>query len=89
MSKTLVSKKGQVVIPKDVRERLNLTPGTILEVLVEDKKVVLEPVKELNEKIFVHAGEHVTESIVGEAKATSDKTRRLLNELGIDCLKSS
>ena len=89
MSKTLVSKKGQVVIPKDVRERLNLTPGTVLEVQVEDRKIVLEPVKELNEEIFVHAGQHVTEPIVREAKATSDKTRRLLNELGIDCLKSS
>ena len=88
MSKTLVSKKGQVVIPKDVRERLNLTPGTVLEVQVEDRKVVLEPVKKLNEEIFVHAGQHVTEPIVREAKATSDKTRKLLNELGIDCLKS-
>ena len=89
MSKTLVSKKGQVVIPKEVREELNLTPGTVLEVQVEDRKIVLEPVKELNEKIFVHAGQHVTEPIIHEAKGTSDKTRRLLNELGIDCLKSS
>ena len=89
MSKTLVSKKGQVVIPKDVRDKLNLTPGTVLEVQVEDRKVVLDPVKRLNEEIFVHAGQHITEPIIREAKVTSDKTRRLLSELGIDCLKSS
>ncbi len=89
MSKTLVSKKGQVVIPKDVRERLNLTPGTVLYVQVKDKKVILEPVKRPNKKIFIHASQQVTEPIVREAKATSDKTRRLLMELGIDFQESS
>ena len=56
---------------------------------VEDRKVVLEPIKKLSEEFFVHAGQNVTEHIIREAKATSDKTRRLLNELGVDCLKSS
>jgi len=89
MSKTVVSKKGQVVIPKDAREKLDLTPGTVLRVQVEDRKVILEPIKELHEKVFVHAGPNITEPILREAKTTSDKTQRLLTELGIDCLKSS
>lgn len=88
MSRTLVSKKGQVVIPKDARDKLNLTPGTVLRVEVERGRVILEPFKELPEKAFVRAGQKVTEPILQEAKATSDKTQRLLKELGIECHKS-
>ena len=80
-----MSKKGQVVIPKEARNKLNLTPGTVLNVQVENRKVILEPVKELPSEIFVNAGKRVTEPILHEAKATSDKTKRLLNELGISC----
>ena len=88
MSKTVVSKKGQVVIPKDARDKLNLTPGTVLEVQVEKGRVIFEPFKELPKQAFVQAGENVTEPILQEAKATSDKTQRLLKELGIRCQKS-
>lgn len=88
MSKTLVSKKGQVVIPKYAREKLNLTPGTVLKVQVEDRKIILEPFRELPDRAFVRAGQNITEPIMREAKATSDKIQRLLNELGINCPKS-
>ena len=88
MARTLVSKKGQVVIPKDARDKLNLNPGTVLRVEVEKGRVILEPFKELPEKAFVRAGPKVTEPILQEAKATSDKTQKLLKELGIDCHKS-
>ena len=84
MSKTVVSKKGQVVIPKSARDQLNLAPGTILEVQVEKGRVILEPFKALPEKAFFRAGKNITEPILQEAKATSDKTQRLLKELGID-----
>ena len=88
MTKTTLSKKGQVVIPKNAREELNLSPGTVLRVEVENGRVILEPYKELPEKIFVQAGKEVTEPILQEAKATSDKTQTLLKELGINCRKS-
>ena len=88
MSKTVVSKKGQVVIPKNARDKLNLTPGTILEVQVEKGRVILEPFKELPKQAFIQAGKNVTDPILQEAKATSDKAQRLLKELGIGCQKS-
>lgn len=86
--KTVVSKKGQVVIPKDTRDMLNLSPGTVLRVEVEKGRVLLEPTRELPERAFVRAGQKVTEPILHEAKATSDKTQKLLKELGINCHKS-
>ena len=88
MSRTVVSKKGQVVIPKYARDKLNLSPGTVLKVEVEKGRVILEPFKELPAKAFVRAGKKITEPILHEAKATSDKTQRLLKELGIDCCES-
>ena len=81
--KTLMSSKGQVVIPKPVREALGLKPGTPLRVSVEGKKVILEPIAEPPPEIFVEAGPSVTEPILFEAKRLSDKAKRLLEDLGV------
>jgi len=39
MSAVLVSNKGQVVIPAAIRRRLNITPGSLVEVEVVANKV--------------------------------------------------
>ncbi len=41
MSRTRLSSKGQVIIPKAVRERQGWQPGTVLEVEERDDVVVL------------------------------------------------
>jgi len=38
-----VHKKGVVVIPKSIRDALGIVEGTLLEVRVEDNKIVLKP----------------------------------------------
>jgi len=38
-----VGSKGQVVIPKDLRERLGLHPGTEVEFALEDTHVTIAP----------------------------------------------
>lgn len=38
-----VDSKGRVVLPKSLRERLGLDPGTEVEVVEEDGKVVVRP----------------------------------------------
>ena len=81
--RTKVSDKGQVVIPKEIRDKLGLTPGTVLKVTIEEKKVVLEPVEEPPREVFVKAGAKVTEPIIREAKALSDKAKALLKDLGV------
>ena len=81
--RTVVSSKGQVVIPKRIREELGLTPGTVLRVWVEGKRVILEPVREPPERVFVKAGSSITERVLREAKGSSDKALRLLRDLGV------
>lgn len=38
-----VDDKGRIVLPKEVRERLGVTPGTEVEVRAEDGRAVVEP----------------------------------------------
>lgn len=39
MSSVLVSSKGQVVIPAAIRRRLNITPGSVVNVEAVDNKI--------------------------------------------------
>ncbi|KKM12127.1 hypothetical protein SY88_05210 [Clostridiales bacterium PH28_bin88] len=45
MSVTSLSTKGQVVIPKEIREALRLKPGNKLNVRLEGRSIVIEPAK--------------------------------------------
>jgi AbrB family looped-hinge helix DNA binding protein len=39
-----LKQRGQITLPKAVRERLNLREGDLLRVSVEDGRMILEPV---------------------------------------------
>ena len=84
MRVTKVSSKGQVVIPKDVRERLGLTKGSRVKVVVEGKKIVMIPLIEPPEEAFVEARPGAVRESVEEAKRIDErKIRRLLAALGM------
>lgn len=78
MAKTKLSSRGQIVIPKEIREKLDLSPGQKLEIYEEGDKIVLiavpeDPVGSLN-------GMFETESSVEELRETGkeeDKRRKL------------
>lgn len=42
---TKVSSKGQIVIPKHLREKLNIKPGTFLNIRLDKEDIVLTPMK--------------------------------------------
>jgi AbrB family looped-hinge helix DNA binding protein len=46
MAMTTVSSKGQVVIPRALREKYRLTSGTRLQVAESDQGLVLAPLKQ-------------------------------------------
>ena len=67
MATTIVSSKGQVVIPRALREKYRLTSGTRLEVAESDQGLVLAPVKQ------ARASRRKTEwrALRGSAKGTN------------------
>lgn len=50
-AETTVSAKGQIVIPKDVRDRLHWASGQKLEVVVTGEMVILKPAEPDRPKI--------------------------------------
>ncbi len=49
--KRKIGPKGQIVLPKDIREQFNLKTGTDVIFLVEDQQIIIETPKEHKEII--------------------------------------
>jgi AbrB family looped-hinge helix DNA binding protein len=47
LSRVRVKRKGQVTIPKEIRNKFGIEEGTILEIRIEDHKIVLKPLPPL------------------------------------------
>ena len=45
MLTTKISSKGQVVVPKEIRARLKIKPGTFFHVRIEKNTILLTPMK--------------------------------------------
>ena len=45
--------KGQVVIPKDIRDKIHISPGDKVEVEIVRNNVVIMPIKKTNTDRFV------------------------------------
>ncbi|MFB6201329.1 MAG: AbrB/MazE/SpoVT family DNA-binding domain-containing protein [Halorhabdus sp.] len=66
---TTVDSKGRIVLPKEVRERLGITPGTEVDIREEDGKAVVEP--EDNPKQIIERMEQLITETSAERGATS------------------
>ncbi|MCD2201064.1 AbrB/MazE/SpoVT family DNA-binding domain-containing protein [Halobacterium sp. KA-4] len=56
-----VDSKGRIVLPKEVRERLDITPGTEVAIHEEDGKAVVEP-EDNPEQIIERMEQLITET---------------------------
>jgi len=81
-----MSSKGQVVIPKEIRDSLALKPGVKFNVRLDGKKIILEPISDINFKDLVVdiLDVKVSEIIEESKKLDSERERKLLRALGIE-----
>jgi AbrB family looped-hinge helix DNA binding protein len=61
MMTTKISAKGQLVIPKEVRKKFDIEPGTFFEIRIEKDNIVLIPMKKgpLDNLYGKFAGENI------------------------------
>jgi len=46
----MVGKKGRIVIPKEIRDTLNIKEGTLLKIYIEGNRLIVEPIEDIVEK---------------------------------------
>lgn len=56
MNTTVLSSKGQLVIPKEIRESLHLRAGDKLSIMAEGSRIVLEPERAAGAKLVRRNG---------------------------------
>ncbi len=52
MKTTKITGKGQIAIPKDIRDKEGFKEGTKIAILAFEDRVELRPLHQLNEKMF-------------------------------------
>lgn len=80
-----ISSKGQIVIPKQVRDQLGLKVGdTVRLEVLEGKRAVIQPAVKPPEEVFMKARSEIVEAALKEAKKIDEeKIRMLLESLGV------
>ena len=80
-----LSSKGQIVIPKEVRDKLGLKAGDKIKLEVEEgKRLIVQPSVRPPKDVFVNAGDKLVEETLQEAKKVDEeKIREMLKSLGV------
>lgn len=80
LSVTKTSSKGQVVIPKEIREKLGLGKGTLLLTYTMGDRIVLKKLSEPEEGIFSELSEPVRAK-VSELDIEREDVDRAISEV--------
>jgi AbrB family looped-hinge helix DNA binding protein len=72
-----ITSKGQVTIPRDIRQKAGMLPQTDVEFFIEGNTVVLKPVQSMQSR-----GRRITEALRGRAtvKMTTEEIMALTRE---------
>jgi AbrB family looped-hinge helix DNA binding protein len=84
MARTILSSKGQVVLPRLVRSKLHLAPGTKFHCSIQGDSVVLTPEQPLRgaseHVIDARTGLRVTKRSTHAESVTTDMVKALLED---------
>lgn len=85
MTTVTISSRGQIVIPKKIRELLGLSMGNKLKVFQENKKIVLVAEPEVKPTdLFVSASPNAVDKAMKASREIDEaKLKKLLHDLGI------
>jgi len=73
-----VTSKGQIVIPSEVRKKLNIQKGQKLVVSVEENRIILEPVEDILRKgrgLLKDDGKKILEYLLEERKREAEREK--------------
>ncbi|HKF15692.1 MAG TPA: AbrB/MazE/SpoVT family DNA-binding domain-containing protein [Candidatus Dormibacteraeota bacterium] len=76
----VVDTAGRIVIPKALRDRLRLSPGTELEVEIEDDRLVATPVGGPDVVLIEENGRLVAATTQPTAPMTQEELLKLIEE---------
>jgi AbrB family looped-hinge helix DNA binding protein len=76
-ARTRLSSKGQVVIPKDIRDALGLKPGEHFEVSRQGGRIVLDPVRSNRPRISYEEFRRRVPTYEGPAVPVEGMTSRI------------
>jgi len=73
-----LSSKGQLVVPKSIRTKLKIEPGTFLEIDVDNGRIILTPMKEgpLGKLYGKFAGETILDELEKDHADEIEKENR-------------
>ena len=81
-----LSSKGQIVIPHEVRKKMNLKPGDKVKIeAIAGRKAIIQSAMRPPNDIFVKAGRESAKEIIAESRREDEaKLKKLLKSLGVE-----
>lgn len=81
-----LSSKGQIVIPKEIRDQLGLKAGDKVKLeILDGRRAVIQPATTPPKDVFFRAGERILSKVLEETdKADEAKIGKLLKSLGVN-----
>lgn len=80
--KTKLSSKGQVVIPLEVRKRLGLQTGAIMDCKLDQNRIVLSPFSSDSCATLIHDASYIAlEAPDGAPEMSPERVKDILSEL--------
>jgi len=86
-SEVRLSSKGQVILPKEVRDKLGLKKGDKLKIEIDErtKTILMQPSATPPSEIFIRVGSKLSGAILRESREQDEKkVQRILKAIGVN-----